>query len=189
MLHAFYSDPHFGHYNIIDYAFRPFKSADEMNEALIERYNEVIGPGDCCVWLGDCFLMPFDQAEVIMRRLNGGKILVMGNHDRSESAMARLGFDLVLREASLVIGGRRCRLNHWPYAPANEPRYSVRRDPDSPGRDKYAVRRQGEVLIHGHTHSDRQVKDNQIHVGVDAWAYRPVLFGEVEALVHQHFPV
>jgi calcineurin-like phosphoesterase family protein len=42
----FYSDPHFGHTNIIKYCDRPFASVDEMNEELVARYNASVGPDD-----------------------------------------------------------------------------------------------------------------------------------------------
>lgn len=186
MIRAFYSDPHFGHANIIEYAMRPHKSAADMNEALIKGYNEVVKPSDTCVWLGDCFLMPFDRAAEIMGRLNGHKILILGNHDRGAGSMAKLGFSLVLHECVLNIAGQTCRLNHWPYAPPNLPKYDVRRTPEIEKRDKYSVRRKGEMLIHGHTHSNKRHVAGQIHVGVDAWEYRPVTMDEVEHLIRSN---
>jgi len=59
--------------------------------------------------------------------------------------------------------------------------------------DRYAelrpVRRKGEVLIHGHTHLKRKLHENMIHVGVDAWDFRPVLYEEIEEMILKHFPV
>jgi calcineurin-like phosphoesterase family protein len=38
------SDYHFGHANIIRYCNRPFETVEEMNEAIIRKYNEVCFP-------------------------------------------------------------------------------------------------------------------------------------------------
>lgn len=178
---AFYSDPHFGHANIIKYSNRPFKDTKEMSEGLVERYNEVVSPDDVVLWLGDVFFGPVDAIAPFVTRMNGRKLLIKGNHDKSDRTMVPLGFELIMRECTTVIAGRICRINHYPYAgtPEAAPRFLDRRP----------KRKKGEILLHGHTHSDRRVFENQIHVGVDAWNYRPVLYGEVEALVQKHFPV
>lgn len=185
MIHAFFSDPHFGHDNIRRYADRPFDSVDEMDEALVENYNQTVRLSDTVLWCGDAFFRFSTTPQRIMPRLNGRKVLILGNHDRQPGRMAALGFDLVLYEAFVHIAGRTCRVSHYPYA-------------GSPGRgarvdDRYLKRRpsrvKGELLIHGHTHSKSRIFENQIHVGVDAWDYRPATFGEVEQLVRQHFPV
>jgi calcineurin-like phosphoesterase family protein len=77
----FTSDTHFGHQNIIDFCDRPWRTADEMNEALIERWNRLVGPNDTIYHLGD-FAMKIrdDEIRAIVRRLNGHKIL----NDRSQ---------------------------------------------------------------------------------------------------------
>ena len=64
MIDWFYSDPHFGHRNIIDYEHRPFRDAEEMNRMLIHRYNRMVKPDDVCLWMGDAFLTSFDEAKV-----------------------------------------------------------------------------------------------------------------------------
>ena len=177
MIRAVYSDPHFGHANIIKYEDRPFDSAHEMNETLIEKYNQLIDPEDTVLWLGDCFLMPVDEAKVIMQRLHGEKILIPGNHDRSPSAMAAIGFRMVIPEARMVLNGRRCLFHHYPY-PSH---------PDAHHGDKYAhlkpARVDGQILIHGHTHGKLKRHFNMIHVGVDAWDYYPVTLGTLEAMM------
>ena len=49
----FTSDTHFGHNNIIKFCKRPWKTTEEMNEALIERWNSVVKPDDIVFHLGD----------------------------------------------------------------------------------------------------------------------------------------
>lgn len=180
---AFYSDPHFGHKNIIDFCHRPFSSVQDMTDELISRYNRWVGPDDTVIWCGDCFFTRVEEAEEIMSELNGTKLLVRGNHDRSASRMAKLGFSIVVDELRMCIDGVPVRVNHYPYAGnvmsdgKREQRYLDRRPP----------RIKGEVLVHGHTHDTKRRRGNQIHVGVDAWDYAPALMSEVQTLVQEVF--
>jgi len=91
----FTSDPHYGHRNIIKYSRRPFLfdlqkgfddrnlDVDSMDEALIQNHNSVVKPNDTIYFIGD-FAFYKDQRKTInvLRRLNGNKILVRGNHDK-----------------------------------------------------------------------------------------------------------
>ena len=78
----FTSDHHFGHSNIIKFCKRPFKDVEEMNEVLIERWNEKINPEDEVYHIGD-FAMTKDNELVanILDKLNGTKYLIVGNHE------------------------------------------------------------------------------------------------------------
>ena len=176
----FYSDPHFGHANIIKYADRPFANVQEMEDVFIQRYNETVSPEQTCFWVGDCSFRIERFAE-IMKKLNGRKLLVRGNHDKSASTMARLGFDLVLDQAILHLGGRTCVVCHYPYAGSEH----ARGGRDDRYLDRRPERRKGEVLIHGHTHQHDKRRDNSIHVGVDSWDYRPATLEQVTELVRQ----
>lgn len=40
------ADTHLGHCNIIKYCKRPFASFEDMNEGIIQRFVEVLRPGD-----------------------------------------------------------------------------------------------------------------------------------------------
>lgn len=79
----FISDTHLNHTNIIKYCNRPFESVEEMNETIIERWNDRISRRDRVWILGD--LVPFEKDYTvirnIVRRLNGLKVLIPGNHD------------------------------------------------------------------------------------------------------------
>lgn len=79
------SDQHFYHRNILTYQpeSRPFSSIEEMNEVLIERHNEVVGPSDVVYMLGDFAFTGPRNVEEILKRLNGRKHYIFGNHDGS----------------------------------------------------------------------------------------------------------
>ena len=82
MINTFFiGDTHFGHKNIMKFepVHRPFKSVEEHDEVLIERWNSVVKSNDIVWHLGD---VAFGQENLDkIGRCNGKKKLVMGNHD------------------------------------------------------------------------------------------------------------
>ena len=84
------SDTHFNHANILKFEDRvgksvrgQFNSVEDMNEHMIQRWNEVVKPGDKVYHLGDV-VFGNDKVEWMnthMPRMNGSKRLVFGNHD------------------------------------------------------------------------------------------------------------
>jgi calcineurin-like phosphoesterase family protein len=89
MSYWFTADLHFNHTNVIKYANRPFRNAagepdvQMMNEALIERCNALVKPEDVLYILGDLALGPHPESISLVKRLNGKKHWVFGNHDKS----------------------------------------------------------------------------------------------------------
>ena len=79
----FSADFHLGHKNIIKYDNRPFKDMSHMNETIIANHNALVGENDDFYFLGDfCFNMR--DAESLLKRLNGNKYFIKGNHDNYE---------------------------------------------------------------------------------------------------------
>lgn len=79
----FSSDHHFHHENIIKYANRPFSTVAEMNEMLVKLHNDRVRPSDHWYCLGDVTMERDNQGRGlgILRRMNGHKRLILGNHD------------------------------------------------------------------------------------------------------------
>ena len=80
------SDTHFGHAGVCRFTrndgvtkLRPWDNADEMDEAMVESWNERVRPNDKVYHLGDVVINR--KALKIMSRLNGDKVLIRGNHD------------------------------------------------------------------------------------------------------------
>jgi calcineurin-like phosphoesterase family protein len=80
----FTADQHFGHGAIIKHCNRPFPDAETMDRALIEKWNEVVGPDDIVVHLGEFTLGDVAAAESYFLKLQG-RIFILANewhHDR-----------------------------------------------------------------------------------------------------------
>jgi calcineurin-like phosphoesterase family protein len=199
-LRFFTSDTHFGHKNIIKYSNRPFKDVDDMNWQIVNNWNKTVSPDDVVYHLGDVALGPWTEWDNILTRLNGYKILVVGNHDRifkgekkgMQDRFATLyakWFDEVHDNHSVSIEGTQVNLSHFPY------------DGDSHDGDRFTQFRledDGTILVHGHTHAEWAAKgvDSrvswskkgtlQIHVGMDSWHYTPVPEERVVELIKEY---
>lgn len=72
---------HFGHYNIIKLAKRPFTSVEEMDSVLIENWNKTVKPNDMIIHHGDFSYKGIKSPETYLKNLNGNIIILRGNHD------------------------------------------------------------------------------------------------------------
>lgn len=81
----FISDTHFGHEKICTFKtaegkpLRPFESAAEMDEKMVELWNARVKPQDKVYHLGDVVITKRNLPT--MGRLNGSHRLIRGNHD------------------------------------------------------------------------------------------------------------
>jgi calcineurin-like phosphoesterase family protein len=79
------ADPHFGHWGVCKFLrsdgtkLRPWDNPDEMDEVLVQRWNETVRPIDTVYVLGDVAINR--RCLPILSRLNGKKNLIKGNHD------------------------------------------------------------------------------------------------------------
>ncbi len=147
----FTGDTHFNHGNIIKYCARPFASVEEMNRAMIERWNAVVGPEDTVYHLGDFALGKASDWQAILRGLNGArKILICGNHDRNHRQMLEGGFD----EAHEKLEWNGWMLQHHPIDTNRK-------------------------LLCGHIHEKWKRIAWVVNVGVDVWDFTPRTIDEL----------
>ncbi|OXM82827.1 phosphoesterase [Paenibacillus rigui] len=156
------SDHHFGHKHIIDFESRPFTDAEEMTETMIERWNAVVGKEDRVIHLGDFSFLNMEKTRSIVSRLNGSKMLIMGNHDRGRSRAWWLeaGFQEV-SEHGIIYNGF--------FLLSHEPMYMNKHMPY--------------VNIHGHIHGQKYEGKQYINVCVEHWDYTPISFDTIKAMV------
>jgi len=112
----FTSDTHFNHTNIISYCQRPFKNVEEMNERLIQNWNETIGPDDTVFHLGDFCLGGAAEWTKLLDRLNGRIYLIVGNHDLKNLRQGFMGrFEHIAMQMRIEIGKKKIYLCHYPF--------------------------------------------------------------------------
>lgn len=76
------ADNHFFHANMNEKMDRRgFATTEEMNEYMIKQWNSVTKKNDEVIILGDFSFGNGKQTNEILRRLNGKKFLIEGNHD------------------------------------------------------------------------------------------------------------
>jgi len=165
----FTSDPHYGHKNIIKYSNRPFEDVIQMNEALIANFNAVVQPDDT-VWMqGDISFMAPDRTERVLKRLNGHKHLIFGNHDKTLRKNPELlaHFESVqeFKEIDINVKGKAYHivLCHYPLLTWNRAHH-------------------GSFMLHGHCHGNvnhLNEKTARLDVGVDVHNYFPVSIEQV----------
>lgn len=113
-MNFYISDTHFGHANILHFDNRPFQTVEEMEEVMVERWNAVVGKGDTVYILGDFCWQKEPEWIRILDRLNGAKVLIVGNHDLSGSATLRKKFQDVKEYKEISDNGRKVVLSHYP---------------------------------------------------------------------------
>lgn len=82
-MNYYIADLHFGHKNVISLDGLPFASVDDMDSAIIERWNEKVQDTEDVYILGDFCHMSERPEQWYLRQLKGKKHLIIGNHDRS----------------------------------------------------------------------------------------------------------
>ena len=139
------SDTHFGHAGVCRFTrndgftkLRPWDDPAEMDEAMVNAWNERVRPCDKVYHLGDVVINR--KALATLRRLNGDKVLIRGNHDIFRDDEYRQYFREL--RAYHVMNGM--ILSHIPIHPESLGRFGVN--------------------IHGHLHSNRVMKTNEFGV-------------------------
>ena len=167
------SDTHFSHANFLKFVdgdgdiIRKFDSVEEMDDIMVDRWNEKVSKNDKIYHLGDlCFSLK--SLDRIMPRLNGTKVLIKGNHDKMKMSQYMKYFKDVRSSHRLD----RMILTHIPLHP-----YVFERTP---------------LVIHGHTHSHDVLLDGEkdlryFNVCVEKHNYYPIDFEEIREFYKENF--
>lgn len=191
----FTSDWHIGHQNILKFCDRKCDNLDQMHKKLINGYNTMVRPEDVCYFIGDMGLCSSGVMLGIIEKLNGTKVLFLGNHDKGSDTMGGLGFDCVLTSGELIIAQERVTISHCPLRKTfREDTTGMNNVKDGEGwhgetrHDRFSLDNRGQFHIHGHIHSpnsgrSKRIEGRQIDVGVDANDYKPVSISQIESFI------
>lgn len=135
------SDLHLGHANILKFCpttrARFNNDIDYMTGAMIAEWNAAVNTEDTVYILGDVAFLPAAKAVEILKKLNGTKILIKGNHDRKllldlefQNCFAEIHTDWVGK-----LNGQYVHMYHFPVAEWDRMHY-------------------GAVHFHGHLHGN-----------------------------------
>ena len=194
---SFTSDWHIGHANSLIFDKRPFTDLFHMHKVLINNFNSSVPVDGITYFLGDIGVRDVLTTKEVITKLNGTKILILGNHDKGINAMYNAGFDVVMNSASLVIANEIVTLSHCPLPGI------IREDTTGmrgavigehwhgelrPAFQQYQVPNNGQFHLHGHIHSPNggkstKILDKQMDIGVVANNYRPVSISTVESWI------
>lgn len=163
------SDTHFGHEKTCTVfkredgsPLRPFSSAEEMDEAMVSRWNDRVRPNDKVYHLGDVVINR--KFLHILGRLNGDKVLIRGNHDIFKLE----DYTLYFRDVRGYDVKNGMILSHIPVHPESLGRFGVN--------------------IHGHLHANRvmaetwgkyEIDPRYHNVCVEHTDYTPISLEEV----------
>jgi calcineurin-like phosphoesterase family protein len=137
---------------------------EEMNEVMIEKWNNRVNKNDLVYHIGDVgFFKSAQQMQDTMSLLNGRKILIKGNHDRFTNTQYRqAGFEDIHDELMLEIidragAGQKFLLTHKPEVLYTGPGY----------------------VLCGHIHQQFYYQGNNLNMSVEVWGYQPVTMEEI----------
>ena len=156
------ADTHFSYEPLVER--RGFGSADQMNEALIENWNNTVSDEDTVYLIGD---IGYNEGYVpceILEQLKGKKHLIRGNHDTcyEDAQLLYRYFESVTDFWEIDDGAYHILLCHYPLL------YNKRG-----------------YMIHGHLHNGDQFYDilkdlpRMLNAGVDLNGMKPVTLEEL----------
>ncbi len=186
----FTSDLHFGHSNVLEYEPKRKKilgtTIEQHDQALIDRINSKVKSTDTLYLLGD--LGMYRHTVQCVKKLNGNKILIRGNHDRESALQLQAAGILVVAQEMLIrLGKNKVRLSHFPYRESfiktawrHVTGNKLRHYDQRPIND-------GKWLLHGHVHGRGTTipYHNQIHIGVDTHSYLPWSADEIITIINK----
>ncbi len=172
-----FSDPHYGHSNIIRHCNRPFWKLNDpyypdedqkdnlvpdvhlMNKVITDNINEVADVNDEVHCLGD-WAFRGQNADVYRKNIRCRNInLILGNHDDHNISKYKT-FQSVQHYKELHYKGKLIVMFHYPLR-------------------SWRNSNHGSIHLFGHVHGNMPGIGRSIDVGVDSWDFKPILLDDL----------
>lgn len=166
----FTSDLHFCHDREFLYKPRGFDNVEEMNNAIVERWNNVVETNDFVFVLGDLMLCDNEKAIEFVKNLNGILVVILGNHDTDNRVKLYKGVDNIVA----VEYAMRLRLNGYNFFLTHYPCLTGSLEHDTPKKTT--------INLFGHTHSKNLFYEDRpymYNVAMDAHNCTPVSLNNI----------
>lgn len=162
----FTSDTHFGSQRTLELSKRPFKSVEEMDNALIQNWNSIVAENDTVYHLGD-----FGNYDMV-KELNGNIIFILGNYEQKDKLDFFNDDDEEFETFLLSKGFKEV----WLYAGYYNDRDKLRgvrltHKPEDCERNRFN--------LFGHIHKLCMIKSYGLNVGIDCHNFKPISADEV----------
>lgn len=173
----FTSDSHFTHFNVARLCNRPYSSRSEMDQGLINNWNNVVPEDGVVIHCGD-FMLPhkvgYKEYSKYINKLNGTIYLTRGNHDKID--LGNYDDKLIVNDCMYIqVEKTLIYAQHYPCLAFN-----------------------GDIQVFGHIHTlsdgkvhglDSDVPDklkfNQYDVGVDQNNYTPINYNQLINIINE----
>lgn len=162
------SDFHWHHKNIMKFCPETrghYRDVAHMNQDMIDQWNSMVAPEDLVYMLGDIAFCSGFEASTIMSKLQGRKILVMGNHDTKtvkDKNFCR-EFEEIHNYLEVNYAGTKICMFHYPIAEFNS-------------------QHRGAVHFHGHLHQHPSGLE-QYRVRNVGWDYTGRILSTMEEMI------
>jgi len=164
------SDLHINHDREFIFKPRGFENIQDMNNAIVERWNEVVQPNDDVYVLGDLMLGDSTTGIEYLKKLNGTLHIIVGNHDTD--TRINLYHQLPnVAEVELAI-----KLKYKKH------HFFMTHYPCLTGNLETEALTQMTLNLYGHTHQKTNFYNDMpymYHVGVDSHNCYPVLLDDI----------
>lgn len=160
----FTSDTHFGSNRTLELLRRPFESVEEMDNAMIEKWNAKVTPNDIVCHIGD-----FGNFDVL-DKLKGKVVLILGNYEK-EDMKDNYNNDFQAYRSALIAKGFLDVVQDGLTIKINDENVYLTHEPLNCKKNCFN--------LFGHVHKGCMCKSFGLNVGVDCFDYNPATLDDV----------